>query len=301
MRVNQLKASLAETKDKRDAYKERAHSAEEALRQCQRAAETEINRCTHYLNAALQTLPEELQRFSKSFADVSPVIDIADDMIWSSNAQIYFRAGIDAMRLVAKACDDHLPAAPQTVLDLPCGHGRVMRWLRQAYPEAQLLGCDTQRNGMEFCQRSFGSGIIEPADKPSQMATPQTADVIWIGSLFTHLPETEFVAFLKHLPNLLNEGGIVVFTTHGEEAMNRLQRGREFHLQNVDQPAIEKAHNETGFAYAPYKKTQDYGVSFSTREFIEQHIDSIPGFKNHLESADLWCGFQDVFVCQKVG
>ena len=37
------------------------------------------------------------------------------------------------------------------LLDLPCGHGRVMRYLRAAFPRAEITGCDLLRDGVDHC------------------------------------------------------------------------------------------------------------------------------------------------------
>jgi len=300
-RVEELKGSLSSVKEERDRFKERAHTAEESLRQSQRKFESDPIRCAHFLDQAVSSLPPELEVFREDFRQVSPLIDIEDDMIWSTAPDLYFKAGIDAMRIVAKVCEDYLDRSPESILDLPCGHGRVMRWLRRAYPDAKLAGCDTQEHGVAFCESQFGSAPIKATAKPSELVTDSIFDVFWIGSLFTHLPESEFVAFLNHLPNLLNVGGIVIFTTHGEEAMTRLRNGDNFHLHHFDKEAIEANYKKSGFDFVPYKKYPDYGVSFSSREFVEQHIGKCPNLEALSLAEDIWSNLQDVHICRRTG
>ena len=69
----------------------------------------------------------------------------------------YFDLGRRALELIhfsGELCDKpHYP----DILDLPCGHGRVLRWLRAHYPYANLTACDLDRAGVDFCAKQFGA------------------------------------------------------------------------------------------------------------------------------------------------
>ena len=45
----------------------------------------------------------------------------------------------------------------RSILDLPCGHGRVARHLRVRFPGSQLICCDINRDGVDFCQSSYAA------------------------------------------------------------------------------------------------------------------------------------------------
>ena len=46
------------------------------------------------------------------------------------------------------------------MLDFACGHGRVMRTLKAAFPDALLTACDIDRDGVDFCARTFGAAPV---------------------------------------------------------------------------------------------------------------------------------------------
>src|SRR5581483_10052394 len=64
------------------------------------------------------------------------------DEMYAGDADHYFGVGRSALRCVRLAM---LAAGKQRVcriLDLPSGHGRVLRYLKAAFPEARLTACD---------------------------------------------------------------------------------------------------------------------------------------------------------------
>ena len=72
------------------------------------------------------------------------------------------------------------------ILDLPCGHGRVMRWLRATFPKASLTACDIDGDGVSFCAETFGARPALSSTDPEDLVLG-TFDLIWCGSLLTHL------------------------------------------------------------------------------------------------------------------
>ena len=76
---------------------------------------------------------------------------------------------------------------PPRILDFPCGHGRVLRYLRAEFPQAEITACDLLRDGVDFCAANFGAIPVYSDPDPSRIGLPRDAfDLIWVGSLFTH-------------------------------------------------------------------------------------------------------------------
>ena len=70
-------------------------------------------------------------------------------------------------------------AKVKRVLDLPCGHGRVGRHLRTAFPNAKLYFSDLDTEGVDFCADEFnGTGIYSVRDL-TKAKLPRDIDVIW--------------------------------------------------------------------------------------------------------------------------
>jgi len=82
--------------------------------------------------------------------------------------EYYFRCGRSAVECIQNALA--IAAIPQPrikrILDLPCGHGRVLRYLRAAFPEAEIAACDLLRDGVDFCSSTFGATAVYSSDEP---------------------------------------------------------------------------------------------------------------------------------------
>jgi trans-aconitate methyltransferase len=62
----------------------------------------------------------------------------AADEMFTGDPEAYFSVGRSALGCinVSLMAADLEPESVRTILDLPCGHGRVLRYLREAFPNA---------------------------------------------------------------------------------------------------------------------------------------------------------------------
>ena len=125
----------------------------------------------------------------------------------------YVLAGTTAIALIRQAMalagEQNAPAA---ILDLPCGHGRVMRVLRAAFPDSTLIACDLDRDGVDFCAETFAAVPVYGNTDPARVRIDQPVDLIWVGSLFTHIDPARWNDFLDLFARVLRPGGILVVT-----------------------------------------------------------------------------------------
>ena len=120
--------------------------------------------------------------------DVDRIISPNDEM-FAGNEKHYFGVGRDAFGIIERALISTKlePGDMETILDFPCGHGRVLRYLRAGFPKAKITGCDLNRDGVDFCASRFGSIPVYSSVDPTQIDLPRDHfDLIWVGSLFTH-------------------------------------------------------------------------------------------------------------------
>src|SRR6516225_708731 len=72
----------------------------------------------------------------------------------------------------------------RTILDLPCGHGRVLRHLREAFPAANITASDLRRDAVDYCAKTFGARPLYSDEDVARIAlAPNSFDLIWVGSL----------------------------------------------------------------------------------------------------------------------
>jgi SAM-dependent methyltransferase len=223
-----------------------------------------------------------------------------DGMVAPGLKEQYFDLGRRALELVllsAQLCDKpHYP----DILDLPCGYGRVLRWLKAHYDYARITACDLDRGGVDFCAAEFGATPVY--SQPDLRTLPFTAqfDLIWVGSLLTHLPQAQWLAALDCFIRWTRECGVLILTTQGRCYTSLLARGQRNVAENIDKAALLEAFARTGFAYQPYfeNKMGGYGVSATSPEWLQRVLQRYPDIIMRAYLEESW-GMQDVVILYK--
>jgi len=222
----------------------------------------------------------------------------------SSPAEIasYVERGRNVISLIEEA----LAAAGKKIedverwLDFGCGYGRVLRFLLERVPPERVSASDVIAEGVGFCRSEFGVTALR--SRP-ELASVQLGsfDFVYAISVITHLDERNSVDFLRLVGDSLTEGGIAMFTTHGEWSLAHPGHyGSEYEARAAE---IEAAVRERGTAYLRYEfAPDDYGMTWHSREFVEATMAELHGaelrpllFKPH--GLD---GHQDVYAYQRL-
>ena len=122
----------------------------------------------------------------------------------------YMWVGQSAVEAIIASVGSSLLTSVNTVLDFPCGHGRVLRHLVELFPDAQFDVCDLDEDGADFCAKRFGAEMVPPKAELTEATFPRKYDLIWIGSLFTHVSEERTARWLAFLADQLTDKGIIV-------------------------------------------------------------------------------------------
>jgi SAM-dependent methyltransferase len=113
--------------------------------------------------------------------DISP-----HDKMRMGTDENYFRWGLDALAYVRIALALARRDRVHRILDLPSGHGRVLRMLASAFPESTVTACDTDTDAVDFCAQVLGAEPVYSVENPDELDFSTRFDLIWCGSLFTH-------------------------------------------------------------------------------------------------------------------
>lgn len=140
------------------------------------------------------------------------------------------------------------------VLEFASGYGRVTRHLKLD----SLTACDIHPEAVSFLRRRLKVAALESAEAPADFNPAERYDFIFVLSLFSHLPELLFEAWLTKLASLLRPGGHMMFTTHSEASIAKIDRvaegaagGAPFSfLPDTDQPDLATAIYGTAVATA---------------------------------------------------
>ncbi len=239
--------------------------------------------------------------FDLSHVQASRTVSPQDGMLVEGLEEQYFDIGRRALELVqlsAKLCDK--PHYPE-ILDLPCGHGRVMRWLRAQYDYATITGCDLLRDGVDFCAKEFDAVPVYSNPDLTQVDFGKQFDLIWVGSLLTHLPQKQWLAALDCFIKWTKECGVLIFSTQGRTVPSLLARGRRNVAENIDKPALLEEFAQTGFAYQRYfecEGDEDYGLALSSPEWLMRVLQRYPDVIMRAYMEEAW-GMQDIVILYK--
>lgn len=107
------------------------------------------------------------------------------------NNQWYSDVGRSAVEVILAAIMSSYVHTVDNVLDLPCGHGRVLRHLVKMFPNATIHACDLDTDGVEYCASRFGANPVVSVPELTEVDFGVKFDLIWVGSLFTHVSEAQ--------------------------------------------------------------------------------------------------------------
>jgi SAM-dependent methyltransferase len=222
------------------------------------------------------------------------------DGMFSGNYNHYFAVGQSALMNIRCALELSQGPPPKRILDLPCGHGRVLRALRAQYPIAEISACDIEVDGVRFCSEEFGAVPIMGHQDSSKISLVGEYDLIWCGSLFTHLNSNHVRGFLALFADHLANRGVLIFTTHGKRALRKFRAGVAKYLnEDASFEEVIRQYEEQGFGYHHYKGSPNYGISLARPGWIVREIESLPSLNLLLVHEAGWDQHQDVFACTR--
>ena len=235
--------------------------------------------------------------FNERPPDVETQIDPADVMHSDGFDRAYFGSGQQALRNVRLALLAAMKGEVRSILDLPSGHGRVLRVLRAAFPDAELTACDVDREGVDFCARKFGARPVYSHRDPAQIEIDGTFDLVYCGSLLTHVDERGWDAFLALFEGVLEDDGVLVFTTGGRNFAEQIAAGRRsFGLGAELAGEMVADYERAGFGYRDWPDSAGYGMAMAKPWWICRKLEEFPSLRL-LTLSELRP--QDVTACMK--
>jgi SAM-dependent methyltransferase len=249
----------------------------------------------------LQGLTERWQRYQA--AEIDRMIAPVDDMKAGASAEEerkYFEVGRSAIELITDAMVLARRTDLARILDFPCGGGRVTRHLVKFFPDSEISASDIEREKQAFVVSRYGAKAV---DCPPNFTTPLPVqyDLIFVGSLFTHLDAGLFERALDFFLDGLATGGILVMTLHGRYTATAVSAGRtdprDIVLRTVDKFA------RTGFSYVEQERTRygvSYGASFSAPSWVASLIERRAHATLLAYKERAWDNHQDALIVQKL-
>lgn len=158
------------------------------------------------------------------------------------------------------------------LLDFAAGYGRVTRRLAPMF--ASVTATDLDQEMIDFQRREFGvEGFVSPLDPRPLTDHGRDYDVVFVFSLFTHLPERMWRAWLASLAALVRSGGHVVFSTHSYELFAGLDPARFGDPAGWVDEFLFWETNETGGRL----QTAAYGCTIVKDSFVRAAVAGLAG------------------------
>lgn len=216
----------------------------------------------------------------------SLAVSAADRMYSPESAQHYFYVGRSDLLTIFNVLNIRSSyfggdAPVKHIYDFGCGHGRVARWLRAAFAEAEIYVTDLDRTGVGFCETHFRCRNTAGEIPQDQF------DLVWLGSVFTHLPEYVAEPLLYQLCASLRYNGVLVFTSQGRYSVERMRdfdwgtdqrHWMHYSIEKERFESVVSAYHKSGYGYVDYHTQSGYGVCISSPNWYSDRILRRPDF-----------------------
>jgi trans-aconitate methyltransferase len=226
--------------------------------------------------------------------DIAPT-----DKMFEGNFEHYFGVGESALKIISAAIALADIPAPTRILDFGAGAGRVTRWLVAAFPDAEVHACDVRDVDMDFLRDTFGLKAWPISPDLDELAVAETYDLIWVGSVVTHLAVDGTRQLAETLLAALNPGGLLLLTFHGRHAVERRDAGINEYIHDEAWQQIVRQYRGLGYGYADYREMPNYGISLNSTAWMAGFVATLPSARLALMAERVWDDHHDVAAIQR--
>lgn len=279
----------------------------ELVKTLKRVVPRKLHRYLGVTRRWLRTIPPQVRLQKKQLLSDPSLSDGERELLRKASTRIYYgdtmydgkhyyKVGLSAIRCINEAVKLAGLTKVASILDLPCGSGRVLRFLVHQFPEAEITGCELEPGPVEFCARTFGAQAAYSSPNLREVSLGKKFDLIWCGSLVTHLNDRSIRELFQIFQDHLSIGGLLIFTTHGDFVARRLPtRDFDYMLSGEQIDRICGNYPATGYAFEDYLETKDWGVSLTSPEWIRRQVRELGGLREAFFKERGWDNHQDVF------
>jgi len=192
------------------------------------------------------------------------------------------------------------------ILDFGGAYGRCSRCFVDKFPDATVTVYDRIEECVTFCHNVLGQNVAYTEDEIPR----NYFDLVWCGSVFTHLPEHRWDYTFKLLSDCLKSKGHLVFTTSSEKAIQQIEwvTGKPVYGVPIQaKGSFVNNYRKYGYSFAQYPaieaEIEKYGYCQTSLEWNKNFIDKSPYFNFESQEAEAWRSLnncQDVNVCTKI-
>jgi ubiquinone/menaquinone biosynthesis C-methylase UbiE len=161
----------------------------------------------------------------------------------------YWVSGYNDFRMLHRIYSKHTPnSSPNTVLDLGCASGRILRHFTYQHLGCRTIGVDVKHAHIDWIRRHLDARAIAfPVTiLPNLQFADATFDLVYAFSVFTHIAEFD-TTWISELSRITKVGGLVCVTILGDEAWGKMKPG----FSVYDDIARVQPHFDQKFKFGP--------------------------------------------------
>jgi SAM-dependent methyltransferase len=192
------------------------------------------------------------------------------------------REGFAAYLLFKQYYETHVGplADARGVLDFGCGWGRIIRFFLRDVPHWRMMGVDPSAEAIEACSAMNRWNRLEQIGMHPPTSLPSNSfDLIYLYSVFSHLPEEMHLTLLREFERLLVPGGLLIATTRGKDIFHFCQTMRDQGVQHQcagifrDEGAAVAAYDRGEFCWEGFGAEGEWSVwgeAAIPRQYVER-------------------------------
>jgi SAM-dependent methyltransferase len=234
------------------------------------------------VDALLRTRIPRWRELNRAIDERDDMLDFAMKLFHQDRdaaVTAYFQSALDQVALVRHIASWR--GHPRRMLDFASGYGRLTRLLVHEKVADEVTVSDILEGGMAFQAEQFGVRTILSKTDPAQFVAPERYDLIFVASLFTHLPPATFTTWLRRLADLLEPEGLLIFSVHDESLAPDKQ---------VDGITFE-SHSESRVL-----DVEDYGSTWVTEGYVRGQVAQLGADWSCVRMPRALSDWQDVYV-----
>jgi SAM-dependent methyltransferase len=170
----------------------------------------------------------------------------------------------------------------------------VILALRDRAPDLVIAGCDVDKRAIRWCERHLAHGrwVVNDPLPPSPF-DGGAFDLIWCGSVFTHLDERRQDLWLRELRRILKPDGVLLATMHGRASWEPRLRAKDAARLTREGILFARLGDDAGI------HPDWYQVAWHTEEYVRRHWASILEIRGYLVGGH--GDYQDIVIARKAG
>jgi SAM-dependent methyltransferase len=213
------------------------------------------------VDALLRTRVPRWEELDRAIDERDDMLDFAIELFRHDRDRAltsYFQNALEQFHLVRHIASWRGPVGK--MLDFASGYGRLTRLLVHEHLADEITVSDILEGGMEFQAKQFGVRTILSTTNPENFAAPDRYDLIFVASLFTHLPAATFTAWLRRLAELLTPSGLLIFTVH-DESLSTVPFEGGIRFESTSESRVLDVN--------------DYGSTWVTEGYVREQVAAI--------------------------